>query len=102
MWKALGIMDEIEKALLVYRSGSVVLEEILRWPVQRSPILGHLGLQEVVAVGAWYIWWQRREFVKGEKVINPTSTAFSILAITGNFSRATNMQEPEKILQKNL
>lgn len=84
VWKALGIMDEIEKALLVYRSGSVVLEEILRWPVQRSPILGHLGLQEVVAVGAWYIWWERREAKKGATVKNPIDSRFSIHAIASN------------------
>nr|XP_020200228.1 uncharacterized protein LOC109786057 [Aegilops tauschii subsp. strangulata] len=84
VWKALGLMDEIEKSLLVDRSGSVVLEEILRWPVQRSPILGHLGLQEVVTVGAWYIWWERREAKKGATVKNPISSAFSIHAIASN------------------
>ena len=84
MWKALGIVDEIEKALLVDRSGLVVLEESLRWPVQKSPILGHLGLQEVVAIGAWYIWWERREAKKGATVKNPIDSRFSIHAIASN------------------
>lgn len=55
VWKALGVMDHIEKALMVDRSGSVVLEELLRWPAHKSSILGHLGLHETMAVGAWYI-----------------------------------------------
>ena len=38
--------------------------------------------------------------MKGEKVLNPTSIAFAILAITINFSRATNLKEPEKVLWK--
>uniref|UniRef100_A0A8I6X629 RNase H type-1 domain-containing protein n=1 Tax=Hordeum vulgare subsp. vulgare TaxID=112509 RepID=A0A8I6X629_HORVV len=26
-----------------------------------SPVLGHIGLKEIIAAGAWYIWWQRHE-----------------------------------------
>lgn len=86
VWKAFGIMDRIDQALQVDRSGSVVLEEMLRWPRQNSPLLGHLGLQETVAVGAWYIWWERREAMKGVKVKPPMNSAFSIHAIASNYA----------------
>ena len=44
---------------------------------------------ETIAVGAWYIWWQRLEFVKGEKIAPAPSTAFSIRALTANFGKST-------------
>ena len=39
-----------------------------------------------IAVGAWYIWWQRREVVKGERVASTPSTVFSIQALDANFA----------------
>jgi hypothetical protein len=38
-------------------------------------------------VGGWYIWWQRRELVKGESV-SPPKPAFAIKAITANYAAA--------------
>ena len=55
VWSALGISDLIDRALAVNHYGSVVLEELLRWPKQKSPVLGQLDFQETVAIGAWYI-----------------------------------------------
>jgi hypothetical protein len=88
VWKALGLDHVINQALSLDRSGSVVLEEILRDKRKKSPVLGQLGLQETVAVAAWYIWWQRCEGVKGEKVAPVATTAFSIQALTLNFGGA--------------
>lgn len=51
----------IDQALAMDKSGSIVLEEIPRNPIRESPVLGQLGLQEMVAVGVWLIRWQRRE-----------------------------------------
>lgn len=86
VWRALGLdLDEIiEQAVQVDRSGSVVLEDILRRPRGPSPVLGQLGLHETVAVASWYIWWERRQMRKGETVKTPESTAFAIHAITTN------------------
>ena len=68
------------------RFGSVVLEDILRLPRGCSPILGELGRHETVVVGAWYIWWERREACKGESAKLLKSTAFAIHAIIANTS----------------
>jgi hypothetical protein len=88
VWKKLGLENIINRALLVDRSGSVVLEFILCDLNQKSPVLGHLGLQETIAVGYWYIWWQRRLIVRGESVSTPTSAAFAINSSTANFGAA--------------
>jgi len=47
-------------------------------------VIGQLGLQETVAVSAWYIWWERREAKKGSNIKPPVCSAFSIQAITAN------------------
>ena len=84
VWKSLGLEEIIDRALCTDCSGSVVLEEILQSSIRRSPVLGQLGLQETVAVGAWYIWWERRQAMKGETVKNALSSVFAIQAIAAN------------------
>lgn len=42
VWKALGVMDRIEKTFMVDHSSSVVLEELLRWPAQNLQFLAIL------------------------------------------------------------
>ena len=78
-------------------SGSVILEEIIRNPVIKSPVIGQLCLQETVAVAAWYIWWQRREAVKGEFISTPARSAFSIQALTLNYDRAETKVVPKEV-----
>jgi hypothetical protein len=60
-----------------------VLENILTGIKQ--PVLGMLDLRESIAVACWYIWWQRREIVKGETIADPPHTAFAINALTSNY-----------------
>jgi hypothetical protein len=50
VWKALGLEDVISQATGIDRSVSVVLEDILRSPRRKSPVLGQLGLQETIIV----------------------------------------------------
>ena len=98
VWKKLGLHEIIGEVIQIDRSGSVILEELLTQPARHSPVLGRLGFRESLVVGAWYIWWQRREFVKGKNVQNPSSTAFAIQAITSNFSRAADQKKPDKVM----
>jgi ribonuclease HI len=70
---------------MVDRSGSVVLEHILCSPNSKVPWLENVKTHELLAVGCWYIWWQRRELVKGENVSPPKSSAFAINALAANF-----------------
>lgn len=75
----------------------MVLEYILRCLENKSPILRQLGLKEAAAVGAWYIWWQRREIAKGEQVAPAGRTTFAIEAITKNFQVAASNARPNEI-----
>jgi hypothetical protein len=52
VWKALGIYPIIEKAANEDRSGSVVLEILLRSKHPTSPMLGGLGMKEIIATAA--------------------------------------------------
>jgi hypothetical protein len=70
VWRALGLWSYIKDLCRVDRSGSVILEEILTSPSKQSPVVGLLGLKQTILVAGWYIWWQRREAVKGESVAN--------------------------------
>jgi ribonuclease HI len=97
IWKSLGLEVVINEFICLDRSGSVILEEILRSNVKKSPVLGQLGLQETILVASWYIWWQRREFVKGEKVAPPGRSAFSIQALTLNFGIAAKPSVPKQL-----
>ena len=83
--------------LQVDRSGSVVLESLLRGTNPDTPSPGRIGFKEAVAVGAWYIWWQRREVVKGESVASPPQSAFAVLAITANYQGAKPNKEPRVV-----
>lgn len=97
VWKSLGLLDAIKEALIVDRSGSVVLEEFLRKEIKLSPNLCNLGFNESISVGAWYIWWQRRESVKGNSVAPPERSAFAIQALTANFAKSLGSADPRKI-----
>ena len=63
--------------------------------MKKSPVFGQLGLQETIAVGVWYIWWERREAVKGQMVNTAASTSFAIQAITTNHVVRSNTARPE-------
>jgi hypothetical protein len=95
IWNELGLTDEIQHALIADRSGSVVLEHILRSPNREVPNLDKVTIHELIAVGGWYIWWQRREAVKGERVSPPKNSAFAIRALTANFG-ASQVKSKEK------
>ena len=85
VWKALGVNEIIEEALKL--DNSVVLEEIIRNESVGKKIIRYFGWKETVAVGAWYIWGQRREFVKGEKIATASSSTFAMRALTANYRK---------------
>jgi hypothetical protein len=79
VWKELALTEVTEDALLADKSGSVVLEVILCSKKKPSPLLAQLKIHEMITIVCWYIWWQRREFVKGESVARPSNTVFAIM-----------------------
>jgi hypothetical protein len=85
--RELSMLSMVEQAMKIDRPGSVVLEHILCSPNSNVPSLEKVKLHELLAVGGWYIWWQRREIVKGEHVSPPPpkSSAFVINDLAANF-----------------
>jgi hypothetical protein len=45
-----------------------------------SPI-SSVGIKELIATSAWYIWWQRQEIKKGESVATLARTTFAIAGL---------------------
>lgn len=60
IWTELGLAEEIRRAVAEDRSGSVTLEILGR----AQDVADNLPKAELFAVAAWYIWWQRLQFVK--------------------------------------
>jgi ribonuclease HI len=88
VWEALGIYPIIEKAAKEDRSGSVVLEILLRLKHPTSPMLGGLDMKEIIATAAWFIWWRRRELKHKGTAPIPSRLALSIKSMVANSNRA--------------
>ena len=58
VWLALGVWEEIERMLMVDRSGSIVIEETIRTG-GLSMEFNNMAWSELVITCCWYIWWQR-------------------------------------------
>jgi ribonuclease HI len=96
VWKAMGLLDYIKQTSLGERSGSSILEDLIRDYQNKTQVLGLLNMVESIAVTCWYIWWQRRELVNGKSVTSPTSTGFAIAALTANFVLASSVKTTVK------
>ena len=79
--------DKIEKLLLVERSGSIMIQEIIRQGGLATEF-NNVGLSEILIIDCWYIWWQRRRVVHGDEIQIPPRAAISIAAITTNYALA--------------
>jgi hypothetical protein len=73
----------IQHLLETDRSGSVILDEIIRRNEQIQVL--EVGFTELTLTVGWYIWWERRQIVHGETVQKPSRTAMSILVLTKNY-----------------
>lgn len=90
IWAELDFADEINRAVAQDRSGSVTMEILGRI----EGAVGELPKAELFAVAAWYIWWQRRQIVKGETVQAPDRTALAIKVLCTNFVRSSSPKCP--------
>ena len=87
VWSALDVWPHIEKLLIIDRSGSVLIQEIIRRGGEDTEL--KIGwADQLILTGCWYIWWQRRQLVHGEDIENPSRSAMSIVAITANYFTA--------------
>jgi hypothetical protein len=55
-----------------------------------TPLYEGLRISDLVTVGVWYIWWERRKVKHGETVQDPRRSAQSIAALSLNLSRVKN------------
>jgi ribonuclease HI len=84
IWKALGIEDKIQRLLNLDRSGSVILQEVIRMGGSIDGLKG-VRFAELILTAGWYFWWERRQLVHGEKIQTPARSAISIAALTMNY-----------------
>jgi hypothetical protein len=84
LWSALGIADIVEEAMLEDRSGSGILEVLLRSSNNVIIGLDNVGIKETIAITCWYLWWIRRRRTHGEDVPPLYKCKLSILTMVAN------------------
>jgi ribonuclease HI len=89
LWTALKIIDIIDDAAQNDRSGSGVLEILLRRESNDLHGFTDFGLKEVIMIGCSYLWWLRRKRTHGEEVPSIYSCRMSILSMAANIAHAT-------------
>ena len=72
---------------LAGHSGPILIQEVIRTGGEVRVL--NLGRAELILIGCWYIWWQRRQLVHGEDIQNPLRSAMSIASITTNYAVAS-------------
>jgi hypothetical protein len=88
MWRAFGLFELIEEAATTDRSGSGILELVLRMTDKPLPGFDSIQVKETVATVCWYIWWIRRRRTHNEAVPPISKCKMSILAIIANKGKA--------------
>jgi hypothetical protein len=92
LWKFLGLDTIIADAMQSKRSGSLVLEELLRSNPYDAHGYSSFKLHELIAITCWYIWWMRRKRTHGESVPLSFKCATSIRGLVANYARAKKVQ----------
>lgn len=85
VWAHLGLLDTVQKAISEDRSGSITMEILLK----NTSIIEGLPVAELISVAAWFLWWQRRQIMKGIGIQNPEKTALSIRVLATNYFRSS-------------
>jgi hypothetical protein len=99
IWSALGLDARINEAMCDDRSGAKVFEALLKSPTAQVTGYDEINMQELIAIGAWYIWWLRRRQTHGENIPPIRNCVNSIRAITANAARAN---KPRVTVRKNI
>ncbi|KAI4991971.1 hypothetical protein ZWY2020_040357 [Hordeum vulgare] len=93
LWKILEMDDIIKKACEIDRAGEAVLEYLLLLPDQALRILGRHNVREMIAISAWYLWWERRKLVHKKKTQNAHMISMGILALITNVVNASSPKD---------
>lgn len=84
----LGLNGMVDMACCTDRAGKRVLEYLLYLDDHDCTVHGLRNIRELFALGSWYLWWERRKFVHGEKTQTAEQIAMSIQVLTANFTVA--------------
>jgi hypothetical protein len=95
VWRCLGLSEALDEILIQDKSGSVIVEEIIR-KGGRLQFMDNLGFAELVLCAGWYIWWERRKKVHDEEVQVPYHFVTSIVIITKNYMQAVKKPQRKK------
>jgi hypothetical protein len=93
LWSSLGMLHLVEETAHENRSGSVILETLLRSQNCTMRGLDNVGLKETVAITCWYLWWLRRRRTHNEAVPPINRCKMSILPMAAN---QANSFKPER------
>jgi ribonuclease HI len=95
VWRCLGLEDRLGDILNIDRSGSVIVEEIIKRG-GRLPSIDNVGAAELFLTAGWFIWWERRKKVHGEEVQTPFRSAMSIRVLAKNYMEARSKSVVKK------
>ena len=96
VWENLGLLEKVEKALNFDMASSAVLDELICSSSDDPLYLAQIPVPCLIAVASWFLWWERRQCAKGEKITMPDRSALSIQALALNFHRAATIGHPAK------
>ena len=97
VWDKLGMYKVIKKACVLDRAGEAVLELLLLMPHEELSILVCQNARELIAITAWYLWWDRRKLVHEGKSQDAHQTSMGARAITANYFNAYSSKAIRKI-----
>ena len=75
VWENLGLLEKVERTLNVDRAGSAVLEELICTSIDDPLYLAQTPVSCLIALSSWFLWWERGQYAKGEKISEPERSA---------------------------
>jgi ribonuclease HI len=88
IWQALDLNTFIDGVSQLDRSGSVVLELIIRREDNTMPGFQNINLKELVLTTCWYLWWTRHRLTHDQSIPPLSKRKLSILAMVANSEKA--------------
>lgn len=82
--------DIIDRACKIDYAGEAILEYLLSLPDQELCIMGTRNVRDMIAISAWYLWWERHKLVHNETTQNAQQISMGIRALAANFVNASS------------
>ena len=82
--------DIIDRACKIDYAGEAILEYLLSLPDQELCIMGTHNVRDMIAISAWYLWWEMHKLIHNEATQNAQHISMGIRALTANFVNASS------------